>query len=366
MKKKILVIDDEEMIRKFMSDILHHTGYEPLSAADGTIAISILEKTKVDLIMLDMNMPRMDGLEFLRHAGERRLSSAPILMLTGIYDKEKMLECYKLGVYDFIKKPEQLEIMLKRIENGLKIGEMIDFNTFMRMELDAARKLQKFLYPDPELTVDGLSISVYMKLLSDIGGDLYDYVNFQDGRIIFFLADVSGHSIPAALYTAMVKMIFRKAIRDTEDPGDILTMLNAEIAENLPVGSFVTMFCGLLDPKQSRLHYANAGHPRPYLLTSPAPVVLDGHDSFLGPISTATFTTFTADMAEYNGMLLYTDGILDVQGREGPLLNDDRLGKLIGEGGGSPDETFSLLKKFLSANETGLNDDCTVMMIGFK
>lgn len=365
MKKKILIIDDEEMLRKFLTDILSHTGYDPLSAANGSIAISLLEESPVDLIVLDMNMPQMDGLEFLTYIREHRLTSAPVLMLTGIYDKDKMLECYKLGVYDFIKKPEQLEIMLKRIENGLKIGEMIHFNEFMRVELEAARRLQKYLYPEPLLAAEGVDILVHMRLLSDIGGDLYDYINFMDGRIIFFVADVSGHSISAALYTALFKMMFRKAIKETVVPGEILAMINSEISDNLPVESFVTMFCGLLDPAASALHYSNGGHPKPLVLSRGVPSVLEGHDSFLGPIKNAKFTTFSADLKFMDGLFLYTDGILDLQDPAGILGSEQLLHESLSEKSLTVKQKFEKIRDAINHNEVVLTDDCTIMMLDF-
>ncbi len=366
MKKKILIIDDEEMIRKFLTDILTHTGYETLSAANGALAISVLEKQPVDLIVLDMNMPQMDGLEFLTHVREHNLTSSPVLMLTGIYDKDKMLQCYKLGVYDFIKKPEQLEIMLKRIENGLKIGEMIHFNEFMRVELEAARKLQKHLYPEPRMSTGLANIMVHMRLLSDIGGDLYDYINFMDGRIVFFVADVSGHSISAALYTAMFKMVFRKAIRQTAVPGEILAMLNAEISENLPVESFVTMFCGLLDPAGPTLQFSNGGHPTPLVLSGGSASPLEGHDSFLGPIKNAEFTTFTADLANIDGLFIYTDGLLDLHDPSGVLAGEESLPRCLGGNSVTVPQKFENIRDVIEHRDTRITDDCTMMMIDFS
>ncbi len=366
MKKKVLVIDDEEMIRKLMTDILNQTGYEPLSAADGASAVALLEQNRVDLIILDMNMPQMDGLEFLHYTNEHRLTHAPVLMFSGMSDKETMLECYGLGVYDFIKKSEQLEIMLKRIENGLKIGEMIHFNEFMRVELETARKFQKYLYPESALSAPGIEMAVHIQLMSGIGGDLYDYIKFMDGRIIFFVADVSGHSISAAMYTAMVKMMFRKALKESEKPGDILTRLNREVSENLPVESFITIFCGLLDPAGKTLHYANGGHPRPYIFTGGKAAVLEGHDSFLGPIKDAKFITFTANTTAWDGMIVFTDGIFDIRGGGNGFDSEEGLERHMKDGTLSIREKFNLIKGAITDPNALVNDDCTVVMIELK
>ncbi len=214
MKKKILVIDDEKNVRDVMARILGREGYQVLLAEDGEEALSILDEETTDLIMLDMNMPRMNGLEFLRRINEQRKQAAPVLMVTGDTDNRLRAESYRLGVYDFISKPEEIEVLLKRVENGLKIGEVLRFNESIRMELMIARKLQQYLFPDASFENRAVRINARTKPLSDVGGDLYDFVQFRDGRVIFFVADVSGHGIAGAIFTALVKMGFRNALHE--------------------------------------------------------------------------------------------------------------------------------------------------------
>src|SRR4030043_184183 len=218
MKKKIMIIDDEKPIRKLLSKVLSGSGYDVVTASNGKEALEKIEAVSVDLIMLDMNMPEMDGLHFLRTVRENDITHVPVLMISGEANPENIVESYKLGVYDFIRKPEQTEVILKRVENGLKIGEIINFNEFIRVELLMARKLQKYLFPDPAAKTERVNINTWSLPLSDIGGYLYDYVLFRDDRVVFFVADVSGHSISAALYTAIVKMVFRNALQKTEIP----------------------------------------------------------------------------------------------------------------------------------------------------
>ncbi len=365
MKKTILIVDDEAHIRTFMCDLLSQNNYEPIAAEDGEAAIAILARIRVDLIMLDMNMPKMDGIAFLRHIRENKITTSPVLMLTGSYDKTTMLECYKLGVYDFIKKPEELEIMLKRIENGLKIGELIYFHEFIQLELDTARKFQKYLYPEPAMRDAHSRIEVLFRPLSDIGGDFYDYIKFRDERLLFCVADISGHSISAAMYIAMLKMMFRKAIKEIDNPGDILTQLNREIAENLPVETFVTMFCGLVDPSKTTLHYANAGHPFPYFIINGIPTLLEGHDQFLGPLKNAQFSTFTTSIADWEGMFIFTDGILDIGPQNNGNYGITQLFNMLNEHNVTIGKKFEHITNYLTSPAVKINDDCTMMMIEF-
>ncbi|MCK4982825.1 MAG: SpoIIE family protein phosphatase, partial [Victivallaceae bacterium] len=123
-------------------------------------------------------------------------------------------------------------------------GEMKEFNESIKVELLMAKKLQQYLYPDSIYKSDNIEIYSFYRPLFDVGGDLYDYIKLRDGRIIFFLADVSGHGIAGALFTVIVKMIFRNAIKYTINPAEIVHSMNRELFNSLPKESFVTLFCG--------------------------------------------------------------------------------------------------------------------------
>jgi CheY-like chemotaxis protein len=363
MKKKILVIDDEEPIRKLLGRILTGSGYDVVAASNGREALDRLDSVSVDLIMLDRNMPEMDGLSFLRTVREKDITHVPVLMISGDANPENIIESYKLGVYDFIRKPEQTEIMLKRVENGLKIGEMINFNEFIRIELLMARKLQKYLFPESTHRTERVHINTWSLPLSDIGGDLYDYVIFRDERVMFFIADVSGHSISAALYTAIVKMVFRNALQKTDVPGTLLTIMNKELTGNLPVESFVTAFCGLFDPNTRMLFYANAGHPKPYYLNGKGVVQLEGNDSFLGPIADARYVTNSIALDENASILSYTDGILDIVDGDDRPVGQSMLLDVLNTPGRSPADKFRMIQKYLTGGDVVVSDDCTMVLV---
>ncbi|MFC1669395.1 SpoIIE family protein phosphatase [Spirochaetota bacterium] len=366
MNKKIMVIDDDESIRKLMGRVLDRAGYDVSDASNGMEALEKLDKTNVDLIILDMNMPKMNGLQFLKHVRDKNITTVPVLMVSGSSDTDLRIKSYKLGVYDFIKKPEMAEVLLKRIENGLKIGEMIIFNEFIKIELLMARKLQKYLFPDPVFKTENVDIFAWSKLLSDIGGDLYDYIEFRDGRIILCVADVSGHSISAALFTAIVKMIFRNAIKVTQDPAEVMGIMNRELSENLPVESFVTMFCGIINPGELTIEYANAGHPKPLCICNNKVVELEGNDPFLGPIQNAKFCNFKKKLKPGESILIFTDGISDLSNRDDVPVGTEMLLKTMRSEGPSAYEKFMDIQKNILKGDFSIIDDCTLMLVNFK
>ncbi len=366
MKKRILLIDDEAQIRDFMKKILTRAGYVVFTAQDGREAIEKLESLYVDLIVLDMYMPHMNGLDVLRHIRKSNITNKPILMVSGNHDADLRIESYKLGAYDFITKPEQTEVMLKRIENGLKIGEILDFNEFMKIELFMARKLQKYIFPDPDYISDDVDIYCWAQPLSDIGGDLYDYIHFRNDSIMFFVADVSGHSISASMFTAIVKMVFRNAVKGTEEPGEIMTIVNQELAANLPVESFVTMFCGIIESATGVLKYANAGHPCPYIISTTGYRPLQGGDPFLGPIKDVVYPTYDAKLEKGDSLFIFTDGLEDVIDENYHKIELNSFLDMLTERPVAGKDSFTEFTSSISEQKYIRSDDCTIMMIRKK
>lgn len=362
MKKRILIIDDEQQVRDLIQKILTRAGYIVFTASDGREGIEKLESIYVDLIILDMYMPNMNGLEVLHYIKEKNLSNKPVLMLSGNYDAELRIECYKAGVYDFIAKPEQPEVILKRIENGLKLGELIEFNEFMKIELFMAKKLQKYIFPEPDYTAEGINIHCWTLPLSDIGGDLFDYIHFRNNSLMFFVADVSGHSISASMFTAIVKMVFRNALKISEDPGEILTIMNNELSEVLPTESFVTMFCGIIDCNSGHLRYSNAGHPTPYLIKSDTYEPIPGSDPFLGPIKNTKYETRTMTVSKGESLFIYTDGLNDLFDDNYNKINVSFFLETILENK-VQDEIVQSIASEISSDRFIRTDDCTVMLI---
>ncbi len=361
---RIMLVDDEQPVRKYLSVVLEANGYDVFTATDGNDALAQLEETRVDLIVADMNMPVMDGLQFLEKLASERISRAPVLMMSGSAGLQEKVRCYQLGVYDFIDKPEENAVFLKRIENGLKIGEMMKFNDNIRVELQISRKLQKYLFPEPVMSDKGVGFSVYFRQLFDIGGDLYDYIYLRNGKVIFIVADVSGHSISAALYTAIVKMVFRNALRDEETPAGILSIMNRELSATLPVELFVTMFCGIIDPETGMLSYSNAGHPKPYLASAGRVTEIPGNDSFLGPIKGASYRDFSIRLKAGDSLMVYTDGLTDSIKNCGADLSVEKIAGVLRDNSGAA--ILDGVGKLFSDYQMDFMDDCTMMFISYS
>lgn len=110
--KKILVVDDEENTRMALTRLLNHEGYEVKTAANGLEALNSLRTSPVELIITDLNMPEMNGLEFLRELN-REYPASNVIMITAYGEVESYLEALNLGAFEYLNKPLRLEDLRK-------------------------------------------------------------------------------------------------------------------------------------------------------------------------------------------------------------------------------------------------------------
>ncbi|HEY6007860.1 MAG TPA: response regulator, partial [Geobacteraceae bacterium] len=131
MNKTILVVDDEESIRASLAGILEDEGYRPLLAVDGVEAIAICQREPPDLVLLDIWMPRLDGMETLQKLKEQNPGLA-VVMMSGHGTIETAVKSTKLGAYDFIEKPLSLEKVIVTVKNALGMHRLQEENASLR------------------------------------------------------------------------------------------------------------------------------------------------------------------------------------------------------------------------------------------
>ncbi len=135
MAKQILVVDDEERIRQSLNGILKDEGYEVQEAKDGTQALKQLETDPPDLVLLDIWMPGMDGMEILERM-KAQMPNLPVIMISGHGNIELAVKAVKLGAYDFIEKPLSLEKVLLAANNALLFSKLEQENQALRQEVE--------------------------------------------------------------------------------------------------------------------------------------------------------------------------------------------------------------------------------------
>jgi two-component system nitrogen regulation response regulator NtrX len=135
MAKQILVVDDEERIRQSLNGILKDEGYEVQEAKDGTQALKQVESDPPDLVLLDIWMPAMDGIEVLEKM-KGQIPNLPVIMISGHGNIELAVKAVKLGAYDFIEKPLSLEKVLLAVSNAIIYSKLEQENRALRQEVE--------------------------------------------------------------------------------------------------------------------------------------------------------------------------------------------------------------------------------------
>ena len=125
MSAKILVVDDEEIVRRVIRLHLEREGWVVVEAGDGIEALEILKKEPIDLVLCDIRMPRMDGIHFLKQLKEKGLP-VPVIMISGFVDMETAIEVMRQGAFDYLTKPIQRNILIFSVKRGLEYKELIE------------------------------------------------------------------------------------------------------------------------------------------------------------------------------------------------------------------------------------------------
>jgi DNA-binding response OmpR family regulator len=118
MAQRVLYAEDEEVMRTLVSDQLKEEGYDVTTAEDGQAAVEVMQKEKFDLVLLDIKMPRLDGIDVLKFMKDQQLRPR-VVMLTGVEDVSIAISCVKLGAIDYVTKPFSLETLLECVKRVL-------------------------------------------------------------------------------------------------------------------------------------------------------------------------------------------------------------------------------------------------------
>ncbi len=190
-------------------------------------------------------------------------------------------------------------------------------------ELATARGIQRTILPERAPSVAGLEVGAVYRPASHVGGDFYDWVELPNERVGLFIADVSGHGVPAALVASMLKIALA-AQRELGAPAAVLAELNRLFCGRLR-RQFITAAFAVADPRQGTLEVASGGHP-PLLIAGPAGVrEASASGPVLGRFPEATFAPRVEPLAPGDAALLFTDGVVEARNRHGEPWGEERL-----------------------------------------
>ena len=374
-KYRILCIDDSKLNRTFIIKMLSPLNMTVDEAENGIIGLEMISKKSYDLILLDIVMPEMDGFGFLKEfSKDTREQFIPVILMTGLDDLNSKIKGLTTGADDYLLKPLNEEELIARVFSLLRLKnantELYEKNMLIKRELEAAKKIQRFIVPSDFSFMDYPSVSGIYKPIEDIGGDFFDCYKIDDNRSAFVIADVTGHGIPAALTMTMAKMLFSISAPKFSEAGELMKEINRKLKGTLLDTQYVTAFYLIYDRTSGKLSYSNAGHTRAlfYREAKNQVLALDSFGWFIGISDDCEYEEKSVNVMPGDRLIIYTDGITEAKNNEGEDFGEVRLAKFIRDknslrGDGFCAELMKNVDMFI--NKTPINDDIAFLNIEF-
>lgn len=345
MAVKILVVDDEpDMILMFSQQFENHIGgfdAEFLFALNGKEALEIIEHNpSIDVVLTDINMPIMSGLELLAQINQK-WPFIRVVVVSAYGDMNNIRKAMNQGSFDFIIKPinfNDLELtvastIIAAKEARLQALESLNVHTKLieiEKELDTARSIQEAIIPKNfSIFPEPPAYEMYgmMKPAKEVGGDFFDFFFLDTHLLALTIGDVSGKGVPAALFMQMSRAALRCFASKGATLSETIKQTNEFLCSRNDSGAFLTLFYGILDNTTGNLRYCNAGHNPPLLLSNDGSVEEIGRSQGipLGISEGFEFMENEVALENFNSLLFYTDGITEGMNEKYEMFTETRL-----------------------------------------
>ncbi|MNM02790.1 Regulator of RpoS [compost metagenome] len=381
----LLIIDDDDVVRASLAAYLEDSGFSVLQAGNGQQGLQVFEEHQPDLVICDLRMPQMGGLELIRQVSERA-PQLPVIVVSGAGVMSDAVEALRLGAADYLIKPlEDLAVLEHSVRRALDRSRLVLENQRYRDKLEAAnRELEASLHLLQEDQTAGRQVQMNMLPESPwvagefafehqiipslyLSGDFVDYFRVDERRIAFYLADVSGHGASSAFVTVLLKFMTTRLMFELKrsrmrefKPSEVLSHINRGLI-NSKLGKHVTMVGGVIDEESGLLTYAVGGHlPLPVLYTPEHCRYLEGRGLPVGLFDEATYQDLVVELPPQFSLSLMSDGILDLL--PGDTLKDKEtaLPEIVRAAGGSLD---GLRQRFGLATLGEMPDDIALLVL---
>lgn len=374
---RVLVVDDAPSQRESLREMLEDFAYDVAVAPGGREALDLYCGFGPDIVLLDMNMPGMDGLEVIRRLREvEGDADVLITMLTSNRSPQSKLRAFGAGANDFLYKPFDRAELLARVGVGARQVRLNNrlrraFETIDR-ELALVADLQARLLPGDEsgawAHMPGVRVKSVYRPSGRASGDYYDFFPVREGVLRAVVADVSGHGARAAFLMSIVRTLFRVSRTHYMGLEETFALINGHLCDIIrEEEDFATVLAVDLDFGRGRLEYVNAGHCPGLLCLGGEVVELPPTGTVLGFFDTGCEGR-GLDFSGSGGLFLYTDGFYDWKGPGGDLFDYDAFTSLAREeisgGGDFPERLLGALRT-RAGGPPPFRDDVTALWIAF-
>src|SRR3954454_21652506 len=359
----ILVVDDTPANLQVLAGMLKDRGYKVRPVPGGKLALVAARRDPPDLILLDINMPEMNGYEVCEHLkADDQLRGIPVIFISALNDQLDKVRAFAIGGVDYITKPFQMEELNARVETHLKLRRLqveleesntrlAKANTRMSRDLKAAARIQGTFLPRGVPRVPGADFAWVYRPCDELAGDSLNVIPIGEDQVALYILDVSGHGVAAALLSVTLSRLLSPPSepssiltrdggapgqRDITPPADVAAELNRLFPFDTATEQFATMVYGILDVTTGEFRYVSAGHPGPVHLPSGAePVILESRGSPIG-LADDAYEERPVRLEAGDRLYLSSDGAPEAIAPTGRQFGDARLLEVIGRGRSEP------------------------------
>jgi sigma-B regulation protein RsbU (phosphoserine phosphatase) len=392
----ILVVDDTPANLQVLTGMLKERGFRVRPVPNGKLALLAAQRDPPDLILLDINMPDMNGYQVCeRLKVEDQLKGIPVIFISALTEQLDKVKAFAIGGVDYITKPFQMEELHARVETHLKIRRLqiqleaanvllANSNARMSRDLKAAARIQETFLPRNLPRIPGTDIAWKYSPCDELAGDGMNIIPFGGGNLGLYILDVSGHGVSAALLSVTLSrllsppsepssILIRHGIVgdrcDITSPAEVAAHLNRLFPFDSATAQFATMVYGIFDAMTGEFRYVSAGHPGPVHQPFGAdPVILESHGFPIG-LANDAFEERSVRLGAGDRIFLYSDGITEAMDIFSNQFGNARLLEAIGQGRTDPLQTAvtNLLEKISRWHGSEKQcDDISIMAVEFS
>jgi serine phosphatase RsbU (regulator of sigma subunit) len=342
---KILTIEDEPPIRNGIVAYLEDSGFTMLEANDGPSGIEIFRHEHPDVVLCDLRLPGMDGLEVLSTITAES-PETPVIVVSGVSLLDYAVQALKRGAWDYVTKPiHDMAVLERAVRRVIEHADLLRQNREYREHLEAlnreltrtlkhlqedeeaGRRIQFQLLPEDNLGFGSYTFRRRLYPSMYLSGDFVDYFPIDDRHVGFYMADVSGHGAASAFVTVMLNTMviqYRDALWQSGDdtilhPQQTLQRLNRDLCrQNLD--KHLTLFYGVINLEQHSMLYSNGGQfPYPLQYNGHEVRTLECRGRPLGLFEDAEFSVWQCELPREWVLVLVSDGILELMPEDAML-----------------------------------------------
>jgi sigma-B regulation protein RsbU (phosphoserine phosphatase) len=413
---RLLVVDDDELNRDMLSRRLERKGFRVDVSADGPGALAMIADQPFDLVLLDVMMPGLSGLEVLKIVRQRHpATELPVIMATARDQSEEIVQALELGASDYVTKPLDFPVVLARIQTQILLKRSVEEIVLLKQDLAAqnqaledtnaqlarinrrrehdlrtAARIQAALLPRRLPAYAGARFAWHFEPCEELAGDALNVVALDERQVGLYVLDVSGHGVAAAL----LSFTLSRMMSSPRDPSSVLVRASAsngvdanglggppvplrpcEVADELTrrfpfdptTGQYFTMLYGLFDVVTGRFEYVSAGHPGLAHVPATGDLRIINSPGYPIGLAASSYESHALDLKPGDRLYLYSDGLTEAMHPAGTLYGAERLLRGLSRGRSVPlEQSLSdLLAEVRSWSGTPLHDDISLLAVEF-